>query len=600
MKLESLGGAVIFALTFVIFLISCVHVLADSDYSMLLSQSLLDRGSFRLDAYALPRYGPTWQGYYFSNGPIYQLEVSRGHLYYHLPPGSSVLSIPFVAALNRRGISAANSDGTYNSLSALKIETIVAALLMAGLASLFFYTARLLLPIWWSVVVALGGALGTQVYSTASRALWSHTWAILLLGIVVFLLLKAQVQKRRLSPVLLATLLSWTYFVRPTFAAQIFAISFYVLIFQRPIFLRYAFTGAMWLAGFVFYSWCYFGQLLPNYYRAGRLQSGLFRTALAGNLISPARGLFVYVPALFFVCYLLVRYKRRLAHRKLVWLAATIVTGHLVVISGFPHWWAGHSYGPRLTTDLVPWFVLLAILGLRAALDWRGESAMGSLVGWRVQLSIGATLLLLSVLINMLGATSRAAASWNVSPQNIDEHPERLWDWRQPQFLAGYLAIPPPREFPPLGISRIAFSSSESAKYLWEGWSVPEPDARWSDGHRAVVVFALGPVRTTVLRIDMMPFLVPGRLDEQRVGVTLNGHRLPSLTLREPGYQVRSIKLPGELLRENNVLSFEIPGATSPQSLGAGADERHLGIKVRWIEMRWSEMEPPTTETDGK
>ena len=427
----------IFVLTLSIFLFSRVHQVADSHYSMLVSQSLLSHRSFTLDAYALPRYEPVWWGYYFKNGPVYQLEVADGHLYYHLPPGSSVLSTPFVAAFNLLGVSPANPDGSYDARAEMIIETSLAALLMAALAVIFFYTARLALPLSWSVAVAGGFALGTQVYSTASRALWSDTWGILLLGIAVFLLLRNETGKRVLNPVLLATLLAWTYFVRPTFSVHIAAVSVYLLVFYRRLFLAYALTGAVWFALFVCYSWFHFGRLLPSYYSASRLQFDSFREALAGNLISPARGLLVYVPVLLFVFYLLARYWRTLAHRRLVWLTAAIIVGHLVAISSFNHWWGGHSFGPRFSTGLVPWFVLLAVLGLRAMLDWREKHPAASRTLWRAQLACGALLLVASLFINTRGAASHATWLWNSRPEEIDQHPERLWDWTQPQFLAG-------------------------------------------------------------------------------------------------------------------------------------------------------------------
>jgi hypothetical protein len=427
----------IFVLTLSIFLFSRIHQVADSHYSMLLSQSLLSHRSFTLDAYALPRYEPVWHGYYFKNGPVYQLEVVGEHLYYHLPPGTSVLSTPFVAAFNLLGVSAANPDGSYDPRGEMIIEAGLAALLMAALSVIFFYTARLALPLPWSITVALGGALGTQVYSTASRALWSDTWGILLLGIVVFLLLRNETGKRVLNPVLLATLLAWTYFVRPTFSVHIAAISVYLFVCYRRLFLAYALTGAAWLALFVCYSWLHFGRLLPSYYSASRLQFDSFREALAGNLISPARGLLVYVPVLLFVAFMLVRYRTTLARRRLVWLSAAITIGHLVAISSFNHWWGGHSFGPRFSTGLVPWFVLLAVLALRAMLDWREQHRAASRALWRTQLACGALLLLASLFINTRGATSHATWLWNSRPEEIDQHPERLWDWTQPQFLAG-------------------------------------------------------------------------------------------------------------------------------------------------------------------
>ena len=446
----TVAGAIIFVLTFSIFLASRIRQVADSAYSMLVSQSLLRHGSFALDGYVIPRHEPVWHGNYFKNGPIYQLEVARGRIYYHLPPGSSILSTPFVAVFNLFGISAANPNGTYNHAGEVKIEAALAAFLMALLAALFFYTARLMLPVAWSVVVALGGALGTQVYSTASRALWSDTWGILLLGVVVFLLLRSEVGKRPFNPLLLASLLSWMYFVRPTFSVHILAVAVYLFVRHRRLFFPIAVTGAAWLAVFVLYSWVHFGQPLPNYYLASRLQFGNFWVALLGNLVSPARGLLVYVPSLLFVAFLLTRYRSHLTYRRLVWLTLPIIVGHLVIISCFGHWWGGHSFGPRFTTGLVPWFVLLGILGVKAMLDWRERHAVGSSrSGWRAQLACGALVLLMSAFIHTRGAASHATWLWNMRPLEIDEHPERLWDWSQPQFLAGILPSPQPEKIPP-------------------------------------------------------------------------------------------------------------------------------------------------------
>src|SRR2546423_15661710 len=84
-----------------------------------------------------------------------QLEISDGHIYYFFPPGSSLLSLPYVALLNACGVSAANADGTYNQRGETIIQASLAALLMAGLACVFFCTARRRLPRPWRVLVAL-------------------------------------------------------------------------------------------------------------------------------------------------------------------------------------------------------------------------------------------------------------------------------------------------------------------------------------------------------------------------------------------------------------------------------------------------------------
>lgn len=564
-------GIAIVTFTLVVFMISRVHQVTDSSYSMLLSQSLLDHRSFALDHYSLP--------------PAYQLQTINGHTYYRFPPGTSILSAPFVWSLNRAGISAANADGTYNPRGELTIEAGLAALLMALLAGIFFYTASLLLPNRWSAVVALGGALGTQVYSTASRALWSETWGIFLMGIVVFMLLAHETRKRQLNSVILASLLSWTYFVRPTFAVPIVAITVYLFLFYRPLFIPYALTGAAWLAGFVFYSWFHYGQLMPSYYRADRLLFNVFWTALAGNLVSPARGLLVYVPVLCFVFYLLVRFRNFLDHRRLVWMSLAIIVVHLISVSGFPHWWAGHSFGPRFTTGLVPWLVLLSILAVQAMLNWREQQnqRLTHSFAWRAQLFCGGLLLFVSVFINTLGATSHATWLWNMRPRGIDEHPERLWDWRQPQFLAGILPFPEPQTVYPISLTRIDFTQPEADKYFWYGWNEGPPGSRWTES-KAVMIFTLGNERPAVLHLSLTPYLVAGKLTRQRVIVSLNGKQLASLTLTVPEAQVHTINISPEILREKNTLSFELPDAESPQKLGTESDPRPRGIKINWIE----------------
>jgi hypothetical protein len=434
---DLLAGALIFACTAALFLGAHVHQLADSRYSMLLTESLLRRGSFTLDDYNWPPQTPRTQTGYVSYGEFYQLELVGGHIYYFFPPGSSLLSLPYVALLNACGISTVNPDGTYNQRGEMLIQASLAALLMAALAVVFFITSRLLLPRRLSVVVALGGALGTQVWSTASRALWSDTWGIFLLGLVILQLVADATGRARLRPLLLVTLLAWLYFVRPTYALPIIAVTIYIWLYRRTHFTAYALTGATWAALFVIYSLRHFGRPLPHYYSASRLRFEAFATAFAGNLFSPARGLLVYVPVLLFVIFLLLRYAHTLPLPRLVVLAALVVVAHLFVIAGFDPWWGGHSYGPRYTTGLVPWFVLLASNGLRGMLNAQARAHhAGARQHGRALAVCGAALLILSVLLNGRGAMAQATWWWNVRPANVDEHPERIWDWRDPQFLA--------------------------------------------------------------------------------------------------------------------------------------------------------------------
>jgi hypothetical protein len=582
---DKLIAGLIFAGTLLIFWFSPLYQVSDSSYSMLLSQSLLEHRSFMLDYYAIPRLPPVEGDLTYKNGPIYQIEWVGNHLYYFLPQGSSVLSVPYVALANAFGVSPANADGTYNAAGEVKIETGLAALLMALTAVIFLLTSRLLLPLGWSVLIALGSTLGTQIWSTASRGLWSHTWATLISAIVVYLLLVAETGKRRFNPILLATLLSWAYFVRPTANVAIIAITVYIFIRYRRLFLPFAVTGAIWLAGFVAYSLHLYGKPLPSYYAANRLTFTVVLPALLGHLVSPSRGLFIYVPVLCFVAYLLIRYRRYVRRWSLVGLALCVMISHLIIISGFVHWWGGFCYGARLTTDLVPWFVLLAILGVEAMLSWRKQQpAISSLLAWNIQMAVGVLLLAASVFINARGAFARETETWNVYPVDVDQKPAKLWSWREPQLLAGLVRPPLPANFPRFE-DRIDFSSPESWKYIWYGWSAPERETRWTEGKEATLVFGLDMVSAKTLEIKMAPFLVAKKHNQQRLNLVVNGRQLQNLSLTVNEEQVYKVALPREALQQKNILRLGLPDAVSPKSMKVNDDIRVLGVAVAWMRL---------------
>ena len=440
-KKDLIGGLLVFLTTFVIFLVSPVRTVFDSKYSMLFSQQLLRHGSFSLDRQTFPELQGRDPGEVLIQGKnlTYHLVSVGGRIYSYFPSGSSVLSIPYVAFMNAIGISAVDQTGTYNPRAEVKMEVGLAALLMAGLAVMVFRTSRLVLPYDWSLLIAIATAFGTQVWSLASRALWMQTWGIFILAFVVWLLLKAEIKQLRYRPVLLATCLSWLYFVRPTFSVSIVAIALFIFLYHRSVFLPFVLTGAFWLAAFIAYSQYHFGRSLPLYYQASRLKFESLGEVLAGNVISPSRGLLIYVPVLVFIFYLLWRYRSSLVMPGLVVLGVSVIVVHLIVISSPLPPFGGHCYGPRLSTDLVPWFALLAMLAVKTRLQWREKCPeKDSAFRWRAEWALGTFLLVSSIALNGIGAMSRDAWQWNNLPVNVDDKPERIWDWQHPQFLAPF------------------------------------------------------------------------------------------------------------------------------------------------------------------
>ncbi len=400
---------------------------SDSRFTLLIAERLISERTYHLDAVPGVTADPV------ADLGLELLRNVNGHTYHYFPPGTPLLTVPLFGVGRLFGASVFDERGVYDLGREIRLHRRIAPLLMAALVGVIFFTSRLALDPRWSLVAAGSAAFGSQIWSTASRGLWSHSWGILLVGVAIFLLLRAESGARSSRPALVASLLSWACFCRPLFAIPAAFVGMYLAIARRSELPVYAGVSVGWWLGFVAFSLHFFGSWIPAYYQqAGKLGSSRFVEALAGNLVSPSRGLLVYTPLVWVCAFLVARFWRQIESRRLALLSLAILTAHLLAISSFGHWWGGWSYGSRLTTDLVPWFALLGILGLRG---WRRhlESEANAARSPALR-ALAVAILAASVLINANGALWSRALLWNAEPE-IDTHPERLWDWRQPQFL---------------------------------------------------------------------------------------------------------------------------------------------------------------------
>jgi hypothetical protein len=430
--------AILFALSLSVFIFSPIIDTSDSMYSMVLSESILHHFSTHMNWFQPPSPVETvWTSMppLVSSTDTYQLGRLHGNLIYRFPNGSSILSVPFVAVANFVGISATKPDGSYSKGGDFVIQKFVAALLMAVLVILVFRTCLLLLDWKQSLLIAVTFAFGTQVWSTATRQLWSHTWLIFFEGWVVYLLLRYDEEPDALPMAELATLLSWMYFVRATAAVPIACVTVFAFFSQSSRrFTRFALVGALWFAAFVGYSWLTFGELIPGYYHSSRLGFHDCWLSLAANLFSPSRGLFVYVPVSALVLYMIARHWFTIPHRRLAKLSLSVIGLHLLLLAGHPAWWGGGSYGARFMTDILPWLALLAILATK---DLMSQHDRRSEFGWAIAIALA----LLSIGMNARGAISRSCQLWSLEVE-VDRHPDRVFDWSYPQFAAGLVKSP--------------------------------------------------------------------------------------------------------------------------------------------------------------
>ena len=101
---------------------------------------------------------------------------------------------------------------------------------------------------------------------------------------------------------------------------------------------------------------------------------------------------------------------------------------HWVAVASFGDWWGGHSYGPRYFTDLTPFFVYLLIPVFQYFESHRGNASLANR-------TTVAALVAFSFLVHARGATDLRTWAWNREPVDVNDAPQRLWDWCDPQFL---------------------------------------------------------------------------------------------------------------------------------------------------------------------
>ena len=356
---------------------------------------------------------------------FYCIEYPGGRPHTVFPIGVSLLSAPIVAAL---AFVAPSFKEMLRETVPQNLEKVLASIFGAAAAAIFFW---LVFGQFQQLSVALTTtiifSLCTSMWSTATRALWQHGPLVLMLVIAMLLLHRARKHPALIQFVSLP--LATAYLIRPIASIPIVVLTSYVLAKYPTWWLRYLLwsmlIGVPWIA----FNLAIYGAILPPYY-LGLSYAGesSFSAALLGNLVSPSRGMFTYSPVLLFALTGFVFALHETEGRLLYLAYGAIVIGMLIAISLIPAWWAGHSYGPRYTTDFVPFLAYFTAFNFRALAGFTPRRR----AGWWIAIS---ALAAISLVIHAQGALRSAPMVWNVLPVNIDQNPSRIWDWGDPQFL---------------------------------------------------------------------------------------------------------------------------------------------------------------------
>ncbi|MBX7058760.1 MAG: hypothetical protein K1X75_11905 [Leptospirales bacterium] len=380
--------------------------------------SLLRRGDLDLN-----EYSPALEIFH-SHGTV----LVGDRVYDYFPSG-----IVFLGALPIWILSRIYGYG-YLEANAFAVELTVASLLCAMAALLFFRAARQK----YSLLISLGAtlilALDSSVLSTASRALWQSTGIVFLTCASLALIARLdRTEGNHWQLAGLGGILALAFVVRPLSIVWSAPTAAYLLHRYRnwQSVLLLAMPALMIGILFLAFNQAIYHRFLPPYYNATRVfDLSVLAAALPGNLASPARGIFIWSPVFLGsgVGTALVLARR---DQKSYFLPASLaILLHLLLISTFPHWWGGHSLGPRLQTEIAPLYAWL----LLPFLDWVSARRSAVYVG------CFALLAAISIAIHLRAAFVVDVNLWNTRP-DVNEHPERIWSWRSAQFLAGNDAL---------------------------------------------------------------------------------------------------------------------------------------------------------------
>ncbi len=464
---DALIAILIFLLVFTAYAISGNRFSFDSQWSIPTALSIVREGNTNLDEY---------RDLIAKHDEFGAIETFNGHSYTNFPIGAPLLATPIVFVIDQyaQHVMGVDLQAYVRQTIPEALESLVASFLVTWTVVVIYFIARLYLNRRSSLVVVFIFAFCTPVWSTASRALWQFVPALLMLSLTLYLLLRAK-DKPQLAQ-FAALPLAMSYVSRPTNSLAVVLLTLYVWLQYRRYFLRYLLWAAAVAVPFVLYNWSLYHAPLPPYYSEfERFSLATFLPASIGTLFSPGRGLFVFIPIL---SVSIAGVALKLRRRTFNWLDAfvgVILLLTWLTLAVWPIWWGGWSFGPRMFTDTMPYWIYF-MLPVFAALPTAARRVKV------VSFTVIALLAAASFFIHYRGANvSDTVLDWSLHPANVDTHTDRFWDWRDVQFLRG-LTWGSPID---LSISGVPANQLEVGTFLQWGGNVLR--ARRFDASHALV-----------------------------------------------------------------------------------------------------------------
>ena len=365
----------------------------------------------------LDRFGP----WLFSHVP-YTREVIRfqaGHYYSGYPIAGGVFVTPlYLPLLLIPGLR--NWEPESLVVLARILEKFAAAAIAAFSAVVMLALLSRLTSRYWAWRLTLIYAIGTATWSIASQALWQHTTAELAtVGALYFLESWWRNRESARSLWFCGACAACALMIRPGEVVMLIALAAGLLA-ARARLIDYVRLLALPASGGLLalaYN-LYFFRNPTGTYTFG-MWAGSALTGTIGLLVSPGRGLLIFMPiALFALCAFLpgVADAGR-KHFPLLVASTTLLILHFLVASRVNLWWGGYCWGPRYLTEIIPLLVTLMAIGAAELERPWVKRALAAVAVY-------------CVLIQALGVYFYPNGHWDNTPVPVDQAGYRVWDWR--------------------------------------------------------------------------------------------------------------------------------------------------------------------------
>ncbi len=579
---------------FISYLLFPVQQYTDSRYTLLFSELMITQQSLALESLKQSDDDSSQLYDEITGSNPRHIQFVDGSALPYFPFTNAVFALPFYIPFTifAEGLSY-SSHSKMLSLEA-KYQKIIASALSSIVVLVMFLIARTRISTRGAILAALLAAFGTQLASTTSRGLWTHNWSILFTSTALLILMKLESRESQLkhqSLCILTTgmLFTLSYLARPTGLIGLIVVLLYIIIRYSKKGLFFYLLGAfVVLLPFIAMSNHYYGSLFPPYYQGGRLSLEGIYDGIIGNLISPSRGLLIYLPFLLPLGILAAYKWKSLFSCKLSVTIFITLTLLFLGISAFPHWWGGYSYGPRLQSDLLPWLYTISVFVLSTP---KGKDCSKENAQDFIKYSFYSSAVL-SVIVHLYGATSIVSWKWNELPKPVDAYPERLWDWKNPQLLSSWTNASPPANLPEIAVGEsVKFAEKFGGPLLWNGWDVyPSEAAIWTDGLSSQIIFSSDIGSNAELILTGRPFVYPGYIDSQSIELLVNGKEVFEGELDFGEIAPLRFPLPGS---DDNryIVELNVPTAKSPQELGINSDKRVMGYLLSELRIIASDLQ---------